>query len=104
MTVQKDTITKLTATDITKWAARPTYAGKKNTQRADKKAAAIKTRYGAFPLGTRFGYTATIMLKEDYIGKVNKINSNALVTTWIFSLTEQSEMYGPAINCNTLEK
>ena len=63
MTVREDTITELTETDITNWAARPTHASVKNMRKElTKKAAAIKTRYDAFSLGTRFGYAAAIML------------------------------------------
>ena len=38
-----------------------------------KKAAPIKTRYDAFPLGTRFGYAAEIMLTAEYKERVDKI-------------------------------
>ena len=75
MTVREDTITKLTDTDITKWAAQPTHASVENTRKElTKMAAEIKTRYDAFPLGTRFGYAAAIMLTADYIEKVKKID------------------------------
>ena len=75
MTVREDTITELTETDITKWAARPTHASVENTRKElTKRAAAIKTRYDAFPLGTHFGYAAAIILTADYIEKVKKID------------------------------
>ena len=76
MSVREDTITELTETDITKWAARPTHASVENTRKElIKRAAAIKTRYDTFPLGTRFRYTASIMLTADYIKKVQKIDA-----------------------------
>ena len=37
MTVREDTITELTKTDITKWAARPTHTSVENTQKELKK-------------------------------------------------------------------
>ena len=75
MTVREDTITELTETDITKWAARPTHASVEDTwKELTKRAAVIKTRYDVFPLGTCFGYAAAIMLTADYIEKVKKIN------------------------------
>ena len=67
MTVREDTITELTANDITKWVDRPTHAIVETTRKElTKKAAAIKTRYDVFPLGTRFSYAAAIMLTADY--------------------------------------
>ena len=76
MTVRKDTNTELTEIDITKWAARPTHASVENTRKElIKRAAAIETKYDTFPLGTRFGYTAAIMLTADYIKKVQKIDA-----------------------------
>ena len=73
MMVQEDTITELTATDITRWPARPTHASVTNPRKElTKKAVAVKTRYGMFPQGTRFGYTAAIMLTAEYAKKVNK--------------------------------
>ena len=76
MTVREDTITELTETDITKWATQPTHASVENTRKElTKRAAAIKTRYDAFPLGTRFGYAVAIMLTADYIEKVQKIDA-----------------------------
>ena len=85
MTVREDTITELTETDIKKWAARPTHASVKNTRKElTKRAAAIKTRYDAFPLGTRFGYAAAIMLTADYIEKVKNIEPLEIEDTWTF--------------------
>ena len=56
MTVQEHTITELTATDITRWSARPTHASVANSRKElTKKAAAIKKRYDPFPQGTLFG-------------------------------------------------
>ena len=67
MTVREDTITKLTATNITKWVNQPTHASVETTRKElTKKAAVIKTRYDTFPLGTRFGYAASIMLTAEY--------------------------------------
>ena len=75
MTDREDTITELTETNITKWAARPTHASVKNTQKElTKRAATIKTRYDAFLLGTRFGDAAAIILTADYIEKVKNID------------------------------
>ena len=37
MTVREDTITELTETNITKWAARPMHASVKNTRKELKK-------------------------------------------------------------------
>ena len=56
MTVQEENINELTATNIKKWVDRPTHASVKKTRKELKtNAAAIKTRYDALPLGTRFG-------------------------------------------------
>ena len=75
MKVREDTITELTETNITKWSARPTHACVEKTRKElTKRAATIKTSYDAFPLGTRFGYAAAIMLTADYIEKVKKID------------------------------
>ena len=66
MTVREDIITELTATNITKWVDRPTHASVKTMRKElTKKAAAIKTRYDMFPMGTRFGYATAIMLMTD---------------------------------------
>ena len=66
MTVREDTITKLTAIDITKWVDGPTHAIVKTTRKElRKRAAAIKTRYDAFPLGMRFGYAVAIILTAE---------------------------------------
>ena len=92
MTVRKDTITKLTATDITKWGDRPTHASVKTTRKElTKKAAAIKEIYDAFPFGTRFGYAAAIMLTAEYKGRVDKIEPLELADTWTFKPPEQPE-------------
>ena len=105
MTVRKDTITKLTKTDITKWAARPTHASVKNTRKElTKGAAATKTRYDTFPLRTRFGYAAAIMLTTDYIEKVKKIEPLKLEDTWTFKAPIQPEPHDPAINRVTQDK
>ena len=105
MTVREDTIIKLTETDITKWAARPTHASAENTRKElTKKAAVIKTRYDAFPLGTRFGYAAATMLMADYIEKVKKIDSLKIDDTWIFKTPIQPEPYDPAIDRVTPDK
>ena len=104
MTVHEDTITELTETDITKWAARPTHSSVKNTRKElTKKSAAIKTRYDPFPQGTRFGYAAAIMLLEDYAKKVNKIIPATLAVGWVFIAPLQPDPYDPAINRNTPE-
>ena len=92
MTVREDTITELTATDITRWPARPTHASVATSRKElTKKAAAIKTRYESFPLGTRFGYAAAIMLPADYIEKVNKIAAATLQDTWTFAIPMQPD-------------
>ena len=105
MTVREDTITELTETDITKWAARPTHASVKNTRKKlTKRAAAIKTSYDMFPLGTRFGYAADIMLTADYIEKVKKIDPLEIEDTWTFKALIQPEPYDPAIDRVTPDK
>lgn len=105
MTVREDTITELTATDITRWPARPTHASVANSRKElTKKAAAIKTRYESFPLGTRFGYAAAIMLSADYIEKVNKVSSGTIPDTWTFTPPMQPDPYDPDITRNTAEK
>ena len=82
MTVREDTITELTATDITKWGDQPTHTSVETTRKElTKKAAAIKTRYDVFPLGTRFGYDAEIMLTAEYKGRVDKIEPLELEDT-----------------------
>ena len=82
MTVREDTITELTATDITKWGDRPTHASVETMRKEmTKKAAAIKTGYDAFLLGTRFGYAAAIMLTAEYKVRVNKIEPLELEDT-----------------------
>ena len=99
MTVCEDTITELTETDITKWAARPTHASVENTRKElTKRSAAIKTRYDVFPLGTHFDYAASIMLTEDYIEKVKKIDPLEIDDMWIFKAPIQPEPYDPAID------
>ena len=103
MTVREDTITELATTDITRWTARPTHASVANSRKElTKKAAAIKTRYNSFPLGTRFGYAAAIMLSADYIEKINKITSGTIPDTWTFILPMQPDPYDPDITRNTL--
>ena len=104
MMVREDTITELTATDITRWPARPTHASVANLRKElTKKAAAIKTRYESFPLGTRFGYAAAIMLSEYSIEKVNKITAGTILDTWTFAPPMQPDPYDPAITrCNQL--
>ena len=105
MTVRQDTITELTETDITKWAARPTHASVENTwKELTKRAVKIKTRYDTFPLGTRFGYAAAIMLTADYIEKVKKINPLEIDDTWIFKAPIQPELYDPEIDRVTPDK
>ena len=101
MTLREDTITELTATDFTKWVDRPTHTSvKKKRKELKKKSAAIKTRYDAFPLGTRFGYAAAIMLTADYKERVNKIEPLELSDTCSFKPPEQPEAYDPAIDGN----
>ena len=63
-----------------------------------KKAATIKTRYGAFPLGTRFGCAAAIMMTSDYKERVDKIEPLELEDTWSFKPTEQPKVYDPSID------
>ena len=85
MTAREDTINKLTETDITKWAAQPMHASVENTRKElTKRAAAIKTRYDAFPLVTRFGYATAIVLTADCIEKVKKIDPLEIEDTWTF--------------------
>ena len=85
MTVREDTITELTATNITKWGDRPTHASVETTwKELTKMAAAIKTRYDAFPLGMRFGYAVAIMMTAEYKGRVDKIKPLELEDTWTF--------------------
>ena len=74
MAVREETITERTETDITKWGDQPTHTSVETTQKElTKNSAAIKTRYDAFPLGTRFGYAAAIILTAEYKGRVDKI-------------------------------
>ena len=99
MMVREDTITELTAIDITKWVDRPTHTSVKTTRKyLTKKAAAIKTRYDTFPLGTRFCYAAAIMLVVDHKERVNKIEPLKLVDIFSFKPPEQPEAYDPSIN------
>ena len=102
MTVREDTIIKLTATNITKWAAQQMHASVRNTQKElTKKAVATKTRYDAFLLGTRFGYAAATMLTADNKERVNKIEPFELADTWSFKPPDQPEVYDPSINEKT---
>ena len=102
MTVREDTITELTAADITKWVDQPTHASIKKTRKElTKKATAIKTRYDAFPLGTRFGYAAAIMLTANYKETANKIEPLKLADTWSFKQPEQTKVYDPSIDGKT---
>ena len=99
MAVREDTITELTANDITKWVDRPTHAIVETTRKElTKKAAAIKTRYDAFPLGTCFGYATSIMLMADYKERVDKIEPFELADTSSFKPLEQPEAYDPSID------
>ena len=102
MTVREYTITKLTATNITKRCNRPTHASVETTRKElTKKAAVIKTIYDAFPLGTRFGYAAAIMLTAEYKVRVNKIEPLELADTWSFKPPEQPKAYDPSIDGKT---
>ena len=93
MAVIEDTITQLTATDITKWGDQPTHASVETTRKElTKKAAAIKTRYDTFPEGTCYGYTATIMLPEYYRARVTGLDA-----AWKFVVPDLPETYDPAI-------
>ena len=76
-----------------------------NAERAEKKkAAAIKTRYDNFLLGTGFGYTAAIMLTAEYKERVNKIEPIELADTWTFNLPDQPEAYDPTISHYTRDR
>ena len=89
-------------TDITKWGDQPTHASVETTRKElTKKAALIKTRYDALPLGTRFGYAAAIMLTAEYKGKVDKSKPLELEDTWTFKPPEQPESYDSAIDGKT---
>ena len=100
--MREGTITELTATNITKWFNQPTHTTIKTTWKdLTKKDAAIKTRYDAFPLGTRSGYAAAIMLTTEYTERVNKIKPLELADTWTFKPPEQPEAYDPSINEKT---
>ena len=67
MKVIEDTMTKLMATNITKCGDRLMHKRVETTwKELTKKAAAIKTRYDAFPLAMRFGYAAAIILTAEY--------------------------------------
>ena len=102
MTVREDTITELTATDITKRGNRPTHVSVETTRKKlTKKADAIKKRYDAFPLGTQFGYAAAIMLTAEYKGRVDKIEPLKLADTWSFKPPEQPDAYDPSIDGKT---
>ena len=102
MTVREDTTTELMATDITNWFDQPTHASVETMRKElTKKAAAIKTRYDALPLGTRFGYAAAIMLTEDYKERVNKIEPLKMADTWSFKPPEKTEAYNPSIDEKT---
>ena len=102
MTVREDTITELTATNITKWGDRPTHASVKTTRKElTKKAAAIKTKYDAFLLGTWFGYATATMLTAEYKGRVDKIEPLKLEDTWKFKPPEQPKAYDPSIDGKT---
>ena len=72
---------------------RPTHASVKTTRKElTKKFAAIKTRYDAFLIGTRFEYDVAIMLTEEYKGRVNKIEPLELEDTWKFKPSEQPKL------------
>ena len=102
MTVIEDTIIELMTTNITKWVDRPTHASVETMQKElTKKAAAIKTRYDAFLLGTRFCYVSVIMLTEDYKERVYKIEPLELADIWSFKPPEQPEAYDPSIDGKT---
>ena len=90
MAVREETITELTVNDITKWVDWPMHASVETMRKEmTKKAAAIKTGYDAFRLGTRFGYATAIMLTAEYKVRVNKIEPLKLADTWTFNLPEQ---------------
>ena len=102
MTVREDTITELTGTKITKWGDQPMHVSIQTTRKGlTKKSAAIKTRYGAFPLGTRFGYDTAIMMTVEYKGRVDKIEPLKLEDTWKFKPPEQPKAYDPSIDGKT---
>ena len=102
MAVREETITELTVNDITKWVDWPMHASVETMRKElTKKAAAIKKRYDVFPLGTRFGYAATIMLTADYKERVNKIEPLELADTWSFNPPEQPEVYDLSIDGKT---
>ena len=76
----------------------------KRIQKLTKRAAVIKTRYDAFPLGTRFGYATAIMLMANYIKKVKKIDPLEIEDTRTFKSPIQPEPHNPEIDRVTPDK
>ena len=99
MTVREDTIKELTATEITQWIGRPTHASVELTRKKlAKKAAAINTRYEPFQEGTRYGFSAAIMLSDDYRKMVTTLD-----VAWKFQVPDTPVTYDPIINGRTSE-
>ena len=87
----------LRAKEITKWIRRPTHAIVELTHKElTKKAAAIKTCYKLFPEGTRYGFSAAIMLSEDYRKRVTTLH-----VVWTFQVPVIPVTYDPIIDGHT---
>ena len=99
MTVREYTIKELTAATITKWIRQPTHTSVELTRKElAKKAAAINTKYEPFPEGTRYGFSAEIMLAIDYRKRVTTLD-----VAWTFQVPDIPVTYYPLINVRTSE-
>ena len=99
MTVQEDTIKELTDTKITQWIGCPTHASVELTRKyLSKKAAAIKTRYEPFHEGTRYSFTAAIIISKDYRKRVTTLD-----VAWTFQVPDIPVTYDSIIDGRTSE-
>ena len=64
--------------------------------------AEAKTSHKSFPLGSKFGFSATILKKDNYISLQNTVATGIaatanLVTTWSFILPSRPDTYDDTI-------
>ena len=97
MTVREDTIKELMAKEITQWIRRPNHASVELTRKElTKKVPSSKTCYEPFPEGTRYGFSAAILLAADYRKRVTTLDA-----AWTFQVLDIPVTYDPIINVVT---
>ena len=84
----------MTATELTQCIGCPTHVSVDLTRKElANKVAAIKTHYEPFPEGTRYGFSAAILLAADYRKRVTTLDA-----AWTFKVPDIPVTYDPIID------